>query len=142
MTSRMIAGFLVELAATLDAEALGHRDLHVLDVVPVPDRLEERVRKPEVEDVLNRFLPEIVIDAEDRLLGKCSCRTAVELLCRCEVAAERLLDDDPARWWRIRRSELADNEREHARWDGEIMRRPAAALELRFAVSRTCPASP
>jgi hypothetical protein len=35
------AGLLVELAPSLDAEALGERDLDVLHVVPVPDRFEE-----------------------------------------------------------------------------------------------------
>ena len=53
-----------------DAEALGHRDLHVLDVVAVPDRLEERVGEAEVEDVLHRLLAEVVVDAEDALLGE------------------------------------------------------------------------
>ena len=32
----------VEVAAVLDAEVLGHRDLDARDVVPVPDRLEHR----------------------------------------------------------------------------------------------------
>ena len=35
------AGLVVERAAALDAEALGHRDLDAGDVVAVPDRLEE-----------------------------------------------------------------------------------------------------
>ena len=37
------AGLLVESAAALHAEALRHRDLHALDVLAVPDRLQERV---------------------------------------------------------------------------------------------------
>ena len=55
-------------AAALDAEALGHRDLHALDVVAVPDRLEERVGETEVHQVLHRLLAEVVVDAEDRRL--------------------------------------------------------------------------
>ena len=39
-------------ARALDAEALGHRDLDALDVVAVPDRLEQRVREAQVEDLL------------------------------------------------------------------------------------------
>ncbi len=41
------------------------RDLNVIDVVPVPDRLENAVGKPESEDVLNRLLAEVVIDAKN-----------------------------------------------------------------------------
>jgi hypothetical protein len=49
------ACLLVEAAAPLDAEALRHRDLHALDVVAVPDRLDERVREAEEEEVLHRL---------------------------------------------------------------------------------------
>jgi hypothetical protein len=52
----------VEVAAILDAERLGHRDLDRLDVVPAPDRLEDRVLEPEVEDLLDSHLPEVVVD--------------------------------------------------------------------------------
>ena len=41
----------VEVTAVLDAEALGHRDLDRRDVVAVPDRLEHRVREPQIEDL-------------------------------------------------------------------------------------------
>ena len=64
------ARLLVELAAALDPEALRHRDLHALDEVPVPDRLEERVAEAKVEEVLHRLLAEVVIDPEDRRLGE------------------------------------------------------------------------
>ena len=59
----------VEVAPILDAEVLRHRDLDTLDVLPVPDRLEDPVREPEVEDLLEAHLPEVVVDAEElRLL--------------------------------------------------------------------------
>ena len=53
----------VEVAAILDAEVLRHRDLHARDVVPAPDRLEHGVREPEVDDLLQAHLPEVVVDA-------------------------------------------------------------------------------
>ena len=55
----------VEVAAILDAEALGHRDLDALDVVAVPHRLEHRVREAQVEDLVEAHLPEVVVDAEE-----------------------------------------------------------------------------
>ena len=59
------ARLLVELAATLDADLLGDGDLHVVDVLAVPERLEEAVGEAEDEEVLDRLLAEVVIDAED-----------------------------------------------------------------------------
>src|SRR6185295_78975 len=85
------ARLLVEPAAPLDAEALGHRDLHALHVVPVPDRLEERVGEAEHEEVLHRLPPEIVVDAEDLRLVEDLVQRPVERLCRGEVAPEGLL---------------------------------------------------
>ena len=44
---------------------LGHRDLHVVDVAAVPDRLEDPVAEPEDEQVLDGLLAQVVVDAED-----------------------------------------------------------------------------
>ena len=74
------ADLLVELAPALHAEVLRHRDLHLAHVVAVPDRLEERVGEPEVEDVLDRLLAEVVVDPEDVLLGEDRVEHLVELL--------------------------------------------------------------
>ena len=59
------AGRVVVAAAPLDADGLGHRDLHVVHVAPVPDRLEDAVGEPEDHQVLDGLLPEVVIDAVD-----------------------------------------------------------------------------
>ena len=86
----------VEVPAVLDAEVLGHRDLHGLDVVPVPDRLEHRVREAEVEDLLEPHLPEVVVDPEQLRLVDVLVQLVGERARRRRVVAERLLDDDPA----------------------------------------------
>jgi hypothetical protein len=67
---------LVEGDAVVDPEGLGHVDLHVVDVVAVPDGLEEAVGEAEGQDVLGRLLAEEVVDAEDLLLveDRCTCR--------------------------------------------------------------------
>jgi len=72
------ARLVVELAAPFHAERLGHRDLDVLDVVAVEDRLEERVGETEVEEVLHRLFAEVVVDAEDRRLGEDLVQCVVE----------------------------------------------------------------
>jgi len=71
---------LVKAPAAGDAEVLSHRDLHALHVVPIPDQLEERVGEAKVEEILDRLLPEVVIDTKDRRLGEDPAQSAVERL--------------------------------------------------------------
>ena len=78
-----------------DADVLGHRDLHVVDVVGVPDRLEHRVGEPQRQDVLDGLLAQVVVDPEDRLGGKTSETIALSSRADFQVVAERLLDHDP-----------------------------------------------
>jgi hypothetical protein len=84
----------VEVAAVLDAEALGHRDLDALEVVAVPERLEHRVREPEVEQLLEPHLPEEVVDPVELRLRHVLVQLRCERPRRHQVVAERLLDDD------------------------------------------------
>ena len=51
------AGLLVEPAALLDADRLGGGDLHMVDVIAIPDRLEKAVGKAQRHDVLDVSLP-------------------------------------------------------------------------------------
>ena len=85
----------VEVPAILDAEVLRHRDLDGLDVVPVPDRLEQRVREPEIQDLLRPHLPEVVVDPVQLGLVEVLVKLVRERAGRLEVVAEGLLHDDP-----------------------------------------------
>ena len=80
-------------AAAFHTDRLGHRDLHIVDVAPVPDRLEHAVAEAEHQDVLHGLFAEVVIDAEDLVFAQGLAQVAVELLGRIEIDAERLLDD-------------------------------------------------
>ena len=57
-------GAVVVRSAILDPLRFGHRDLHVIDEIAIPERLEHAVREAEHQDVLDRLLAEIVVDAE------------------------------------------------------------------------------
>ena len=59
------AGGLVEGPAAFDADALSAGDLDALDVLVVPERLEDAVAEAEDRDVLHGLFAEVVIDAED-----------------------------------------------------------------------------
>ena len=89
------AGFLVERPAGAHAYVFGDRDLDVVDVVLVPDRLEDPVGEPQGKDVLDRLLAEVVVDAVDLGLIEVPLELRVELLGTPEVPPERLLYDQP-----------------------------------------------
>ena len=88
------AGAVVVARAGADADVLGRGDLDVVDVVAVPERLEEPVGEAERQDVLDGLLAQVVVDAEDLALVEDAQHAAVELLGLREARAERLLDDD------------------------------------------------
>ena len=89
------AGCVVEAAAVADAEFLVDRDLHVVDVVAVPDRLEHAVGEAQHQDVLDGLLAEIVIDPVDLVLVDELQQFAVQRPGRGQVGAERLFDHQP-----------------------------------------------
>src|SRR5262249_32196409 len=88
------ARLIVEGAATLDPEIFRHGNLHALDMVAVPERLQERIRKAEIANVMNRPLPEIMVDAENRRLLKSREQGPIELTGRGEICPEGFFDDD------------------------------------------------
>ena len=61
------AGLVVVTGTAFEADGFGHRDLHMVDMGGVPERLVERVGKAQRHQVLHRLLAEIVVDAEDLL---------------------------------------------------------------------------
>ena len=128
---------------TADPDVLGHGDLDVIDVVGVPDGLEQRVREAQRQQVLHRLLAQIVIDPEDGPAGEDLPEHAVELLSTGEVVAERLLDDDasPAAAVLGRQAgafELLHDEGEEPRRDREVEGGVAAGSLLIAEIRDRC----
>ena len=90
------AGALVVAGPVFDPHRFSGGDLDVGDVVAVPDRLEDRVGEAHHQDVLDRFLAQVVVDAEDLALLGAGLHHLVELLGAAVVATEGLLDHHPA----------------------------------------------
>jgi hypothetical protein len=95
MTSRGPDAVVVSGPAT-DADVLGHRDLNMIHVVAVPDRFEQLVGEAQRQHVLDGLFPQVVIDSEDGVALEDGRHFGFQLPCGRQVAAERLLDDDPA----------------------------------------------
>jgi hypothetical protein len=108
----------------LHAEALGHRDLHAIDVEAIPDRLEERIGETKVEEVLHRFLAEVVVNSKNRSLGEDLMQCSIQRPRRGEIAPERFLCHYPRLGRESCTFEPLDHFDERARWDGEIVERP------------------
>ncbi len=81
-------------AAALNADALGHGDLDMVDVAAVPYRLEDAVGEAEDQDVLDGLLPQVVVDAVYLVFVEYTVERAVQLRRAGQVMAERLLYDD------------------------------------------------
>ena len=135
------AGLLVVAGAPLDADRLGDRDLDVVDELPVPDRLEDAVREPQRQHVLNRLLAEVVVDPEHLFLGEMLLKLGVQLARRLEVVTEGLLDDQPdPPLGGATRGDLVHDRADCARRDCEVVDAvatgPALVVELREDVAQ------
>ena len=128
----------VEVAAVLDAEALGHRDLDRRDVVAVPDRLEHRVREPQVEDLGQPHLAQEVVDPVELGLVEVLVDLLVERARRGEVVPERLLDHHARRLGQARPGEPLDHHPEQRRRDLEVEDRGPRAARWRRPRARRC----
>ena len=90
------AGLLVEPAAGFHAHGFGDGDLHVVDAVAVPDRLEHAVGETQRHDVLHRLLAKKMVDPIDLVFFRAAQDGSVQRLGRGLIMAEWLLDDHAA----------------------------------------------
>ena len=119
----------VEMAAVLDSEALGHRDLDRREVVAVPDRLEHRVGEPQEEDLDQPHLSQEVVDPVQLGLVEVLVDLLVERRRRGDVVPEGLLDHDTGRLGQTRAGEPLDHHPEQRRRDLEVEHRGPRALD-------------
>ena len=90
------AGFVVITSAGAHANGLGDCDLHIIDVVAVPQGLEDGVGKARHQNVLHGFLTEVVINAINLVFVQHGVDALIERTGAGEVGAEGLFDDHAA----------------------------------------------
>ena len=90
------AGRLVELATLLDADRLCCRDLHVIDAIAIPDRLEQPIGEAERHDALDRVFAQKVVDAEDLILVQRTQDRGIQFARRSQAVTKWLLDHHAA----------------------------------------------
>src|SRR6185437_8754194 len=78
------------------SNCFGSRNLHVIDPIAIPNRLEETVPEPEHHDVLDGFLSEKMIYAVDLIFVQNAEYLFIESMCRGQIVPKRLLDHHAA----------------------------------------------
>ena len=87
------AGMVVKGPATsFHADRFGHRDLNVLDVLPIKQRLEDGVAEAKGQEVLYGVLPEVMVDTVNLIRTQKSQDVPVQLHGALQVETERLFD--------------------------------------------------
>ena len=120
-------GVVVVAGARTDAFRFGDRNLHVIHMLLVEQRLEDAVGEPQHEDVLDGLLAQVVIDSKDlRLVEQC-CDFVVNSAGARQIVADRLLDDEARERRRLMRRdeprprELLHGRSEHLRRNCEVI---------------------
>jgi len=120
---------LIEAGALAEREFLRHVDLHVVDEIAVPDRLEQSVRESKRQNVLCGFLAEKVIDTKDSILVEHFMQAAVEGAGSGKVRAERLLHDHARSVDEFGLAEQANRGERSVRWHAEVVQALALTAE-------------
>src|SRR5262244_1283409 len=118
------AGLIIERPPALYPEILRHGDLYALDLITVPERLEERILEAEEHHVMDWSFSQIMIDAKDVLLVESAEQNLVKCLRRGQVVTEGLFDDDAGAIGTIRFGQLFHNKSKQCGWDGQVVRWP------------------
>src|SRR5690554_6007648 len=75
-------------------KAFRHRNLDAFHIVAIPERLKDGIGKALHQEILNRFLSEVVVDPIDLSLVKLLSDDLIQFPCRIQVTTKRLFDDN------------------------------------------------
>src|SRR5678815_1486551 len=119
------ASLLVVAAATFHADCFSVRNLHMIDVLMVPQRFEDAVAEAKHQQVLNSFLAEVFIEAEDLVFVKDGRELDVQGLRTRKMVTEWFFYNDPSPTGccgasHARATKLARKDTEEVRSSGEV----------------------
>jgi hypothetical protein len=102
------ADLIVVTTPQADSVAFRHGDLHVVDVVAIPDRLEDPIRQAKRKNVLDGLFAQIVVDAVDLRFLEDLLDLAIELAGAGQVGPEGFFNHDARKGVLARRAVQAD----------------------------------
>src|SRR5581483_2573581 len=110
-------GGVVKLTTPLDAELFSHRDLHTLDEIPIPDRLQKTIGEAKEQKIQDCFFTEVVVDPKDSRFRKHRMKCGIQLLGRSKIVSKGLLDNDSCILDAARLCERLDDAFEEIGWN-------------------------
>src|SRR5271156_6276677 len=90
------AGTLIKFAAAFDADGLGGGDLNMVDMVAIPQRLEQAIGETQHHDVLHGLLAKKMVDPINLMLLQRLQDFGVECFGGREIVAKGFFYDDAA----------------------------------------------
>ena len=84
----------VESATLLDSQILYSGNFYVVDIIPVPERLENTIGKTESQHILRCLFTEKMINTVNLMFFENRSINFIQFTCRFEVVTERFFNDD------------------------------------------------
>src|ERR1700691_444552 len=119
----------VELSPPFDPELLRQCDLHTLDVITIPDRLQEAGGEEKEQKIETGLFTKVVVDAKDSRFRKHRMKSGIQLLRRGEIVPEGLLDNRSSIFHAVRLCKRLDNTHKKTWRNSQIVRWAARRAE-------------
>src|SRR5438876_11300426 len=116
-------GGVVKLTPPFDPEFFGHRDLHTLDVIPIPDRFQKTIGEAKEQQIEDCLFTEVMVDPKDLRFRKHRTKCGIQLLGRRKIVSKGLLDNDSRILDAVRLCERLYDACEQTGWNRQIVRR-------------------
>lgn len=120
----------VELAAVLDPEVLGHGDVDLGDALAVPQLRQAVVGEAQVLQFFDGLFAQKVVHAQDLVFVEHRAQPGVEVARRFQVVAERLLDRHPRPLQQVGLRQVLHDGREQRRRHLEVVERMRVRIDL------------
>src|SRR6267142_4955201 len=88
------ARLFIERRAAFDSYCFSSGDLHIVDVIPIPHRFEQRITEAENEDVLDCLFAKIMVNPVYRFLIEYIVHDIIKRLRRFQVTPEGLFQNN------------------------------------------------
>ncbi|MBA7679572.1 hypothetical protein ES703_87871 [subsurface metagenome] len=87
------ARFIIIARPVFDTDCFSYRDLYIVDVIAVPNRLKNCIGKPEHQDILNGFLTEVMVDTVYLRFIKTVSQLVVQFESALKVPSKRFFNN-------------------------------------------------
>ena len=84
----------IESATLLDSQILYSGNFYVVDIIPVPERLENTIGKTEGQHILRCLFTEKMVNTVNLMFFENRSINFIQFTCRFEVVTERFFNDD------------------------------------------------